>query len=276
MKKKYMDISDNSKFKYLYKYLPFNQYSLKILVNKKIWFGPPDLLNDPFEGDFIIDNISDFYNDETIEFICSEKCKGSPYSDVIKPQTIEECNKSFETFSIELYHYLYKKIKGQFGISSFSLKCDCPRMWAHYADAHKGFVIVLDKNLQYDFNDLNIKTVKIKYNGLPHVTLSKTNDGIKINQEKLLFKSKLNEWKSEKEIRFVKKDDSPLKREIMFPEGRILGIIFGERMETSNKLTIINILIANLVKEERKEYLKQFYTAYKSLSRDKIQFIQFK
>ena len=40
----------------LYKYRPFNQYSLQSLINGVEWFSQPELFNDPFDCAIFVDS----------------------------------------------------------------------------------------------------------------------------------------------------------------------------------------------------------------------------
>jgi len=33
----------------LYKYYPYNEYLLEMLITKKAWFSKPEIFNDPFD-----------------------------------------------------------------------------------------------------------------------------------------------------------------------------------------------------------------------------------
>ena len=45
--------------KWLFKYAPFSLNTIKILLNNELWFGKPDIQNDPNEAEFLLT-----YNDE--------------------------------------------------------------------------------------------------------------------------------------------------------------------------------------------------------------------
>jgi hypothetical protein len=41
----------------LYKYLPISINTLRILISNELWFGHPDYLNDPYEYEFIYNDL---------------------------------------------------------------------------------------------------------------------------------------------------------------------------------------------------------------------------
>ena len=57
----------------IFKYIPFSINSLKILIKGELWLGYPESLNDPFEGDFTIENIN-FENEivQGVKEICAK------------------------------------------------------------------------------------------------------------------------------------------------------------------------------------------------------------
>lgn len=52
--------------KYLYRYLPFNDFSKDILINNRLWFSSPSSFNDPFDSKILID-FTDSSLDELIK-----------------------------------------------------------------------------------------------------------------------------------------------------------------------------------------------------------------
>src|SRR4051794_33527585 len=52
---------------FIYKYVPFSLNTLKMLIKGELWFGFPLNLNDPFEGEFIIEDTGAFPNDDFLK-----------------------------------------------------------------------------------------------------------------------------------------------------------------------------------------------------------------
>lgn len=234
-----MNLTDNKEGKYLYKYVPFNQYSLQLLINSKFWLGAPDLLNDPFEGDFVIDNYKEFINELCVNILhnWNKRRKWSTRdNELIANEMIN--NESY--FLSVLYDYLnFHYINNSYGTTSFSTECESLKMWSHYADSHKGFVIVFDYNiLKTSIFDATIS--KVTYGELPKVKISITNNNITITDDAGLLFRKPPEWESEKEVRIVRKYlfESDLERLLKFQEESILGIICGSRMPFLHSDTI--------------------------------------
>ena len=271
-----MNITNNKTGEYLYKYMPFNQYSLQLLINQEFYLSSPDLLNDPFEGDFIILNWSELYNEESYRLLLD---KQKTYSNEWLQKHIRETNlkrwrEKESDFQNDLYEYLSGSIKRQFGTTSFSRNCNSIDMWSHYADSHKGFVIVFDyKSLSAYFLEDDIKFCKVEYDSMPEISVNKNN--LTIVEPELLLINKLPRWKKEKEVRIISKHwsdsgyENDFSRMIKFPKESILGLIYGSRMTTENLLTIDRLFQTNSL-----EY-KSYYSK-KNNKRNKLLFVEMK
>ena len=270
-----MSIVNNTDGKYLYKYLPFNQYSLQMLINQKFYLSSPDLLNDPFEGDFVISNYLELCNPETFEFLLNVSTKDSnSFIDKIhKESLIKSWNEDELNFQQNLYEYLSNIIKKQFGTTSFSKTCNSIKMWSHYADSHKGFVVVFDREILSTsclFNNLNL--AEVKYDSVPKVSVRK--DDLALTNDSELFIHKLPSWKKENEVRIIKKYwrvdgfQSDLSRQLDFPHNSIVGIIYGSRMTPESILTL-----EHLFNQQNKKVIKRYF-AHKNRERDKVIFTE--
>jgi hypothetical protein len=274
-----INLTNNRSGKYLYKYLPFNQYSLQILIDEKLWLGSPDLLNDPFEGDFVIKNYKDLHCREIIDLIFKKEDNNSDdltralYS--AKYDSI--LNNKLEFLNI-LNDYISNRIKNNSGSTSFSKDCKTLKMWSHYADSHKGFVIIFDREkLDSAITDFNSKLfdlpycktqlIDVEYGSLSIIDLVPVNDDILIRDDYNFLSRKLNDWKREKEVRIIMrkifKNDS--QRFLKFNFDCIEGIIYGQRMLPQNAFTISNII------DNKRKKIK-FYSSQKNLKRNKIIF----
>ena len=237
-----MDILTNNDGCFLYKYLPYNHYSLQILINKELWLGPPDMLNDPFEGEFIIKNYKNFQNDSFIEALLKAQWANSIYYEILYSENHTLFKSDDKAFLNCLYEYLNACIRRKFGTTSFSKKYDKMSMWSHYADSHKGFVIVFDREKLERKIDYDTKLVDVSYNGFPEIEIDFFEDKITYGGKKLLT-SKLPEWLEEEETRFIRENDfeSIIPRFLSFEKDCILGIILGSRLAYENAKTLIQI-----------------------------------
>lgn len=237
-----MEILTNRDDRFLFKYLPYNHYSLQILINRELWLGPPDMLNDPFEGEFIIKNYKNLQNDSFIEALLKAKWSNSNYYDIVYSENQTLFKYDDNAFLNCLYDYLNDRIKRKFGTTSFSKNCDKMSMWSHYADSHKGFVIVFDREKLKRKIDYDTKLVDVSYKGFPEIEIEFTEGKITFSGKKLLT-SKLPEWKEEEEIRFIRENDfeSIIPRFLRFEQDSIFGIILGSRLTYEKAKTLIQI-----------------------------------
>jgi hypothetical protein len=268
-----MDLTNTSTGNYIYKFLPINHFSLGLLINKKLWLGAPNILNDPFEGDLIISNLEEIRTKECCSFLVNELRSGKYYC--IYHNRIEKLLENEEDFSSLCYEYLGSLISRTFGSTSFSKSCDSINMWSHYADSHKGFVIVFDRlKLNNSIASQNVKILDVNYSGLPNVELSYNNKTLELASKQRILISKLPEWEQENEVRIIRHDDYDLvgyNRYLRFDEESVIGILHGERIELVNRLTIDNIIAG--WSENDKERVK-FYKTLKNELRNKLIFEQ--
>lgn len=237
-----MDNLTNLNGNFLYKYLPYNHYSLQILINQELWLGPPDMLNDPFEGEFIVKNYKNLQNDSFIDALLKAQWSNSFYYEILYSENKPLFKHDDKAFLNCLYEYLNIRIKRKFGTTSFSKKCDKMSMWSHYADSHKGFIIVFDRKKLEREIDYETKLVDIAYSGFPEIEITFSENIINFSGKELLT-SKLPEWQEEEEARFIKENDfeSIIPRFLRFKKDCIKGIILGSRLPYENAKTLIQI-----------------------------------
>ncbi len=264
-----MDITKNNNGKFLYKYLPYNHYSLQILITNRLWLSSPDFLNDPFEGDFIIENYKEFYNDKFIKLLL-DNIKTKKNKEILYNIGFNEMKNDPNQFLNRLYEYLNNTILNKYGTTSFSKRCDNVQLWSHYADSHKGFVIIFDRNILASYiTKRSTHLFDVEYTGLPKLEIEYDQNlkCLNFKDNSSLLRSKLNHWKSEKEVRILKHDgfENVNDRLILFPKESIKGIIWGFRMPYENWSTISSLIY------DLKMDIK-IINAYKNDYRDKILF----
>lgn len=205
--------------KHLYKYYAYNENSLSVLINKKIWVAKPESFNDPYDCDY---NFSPNVDEKTLKEI--SKQTNSNIED-IKIATTETMKILKERF-------------GNAGVFSMSEKNNSILMWSHYADQHKGFCIGFDRESDSILGkDDATKPVQYK-NDYPYIEMFDQTG--KMNEfffEKMFF-VKASDWVHEKEWRFVCSDGDS---ERQMPSN-ISSIIFGLKMPQKHRTTIKNIL----------------------------------
>lgn len=237
----------------LFKYMPYNQYLFNLLVNGEFWLNSPDKLNDPFEGDFRINDINKYHND-----IFIKKLLGFNWKNIIDDFRCEdELDKALNDvsyFSNILYEYINGLVRTKFGVSCFSENSSSVKMWSHYADSHKGVCLVFDeKKLKESVlrERHGVLFEKVDYcKTLPFIDIinhDADEDGdnyIGIPNEKSFLFNKLDSWGEEKEVRLLveKEFDVFPDRRLKYGKASLTGIIFGSRIEGGNLATIVNLI----------------------------------
>ncbi len=150
----------------LYKYVPYNQHSLSILINNKIWCPKAGTLNDPFELDFdlIEDNI--------------------PIDPSLK-QSIQ------------------RQVK-ELGVICLTEVNNDVLMWSHYAQSHKGFCIEFNRTDDNDLGNREI-CLPIIYTIGPKKPSFTVKELAKDDAIIRIATAKTEEWKYEKEWRSIVK-----------------------------------------------------------------------
>lgn len=262
----------------LYKFMPFNQNLFSLLINGEFWLGSPDMLNDPFEGDFRINNIHNYHNKIFIEKLLKFKRKNF-IDDFTFEEQFEKSVSDKNYFYNILYDYVNQLIKDKYGVSSFTRNPNNFKMWSHYSDSHKGICVVFDeiKLKQCISRKLNIYLKEIRYckylpviNIVNHDRDENGDDYVGIDNEAMeSLTHKLRNWEDEKEVRLILDQDFNVfpNRKIKFDKSCIKGILFGARMPEEEISTILKLMSMFSLKQE-----VTFMHAHKDLQKPDIVF----
>lgn len=234
---------------------------IDILENLQIRFTPPIEFNDPFElypyletvlplEDFYI-AIDDGSDDEFVETFVQtiEENYVNPlpkdelirmalqFRPIVKDSSKHLLSDIFRKFSSIVNPHIQTSMNNFFGIMCSSGHPLDIRMWGHYTNNHKGFVIVFDEN--HDF--FQQKSQKEKYRSIREVSYTedrpRVNSVLNINYSEIFFtKSKV--WDYEREWRLIRplseadKIEEKENKKLHFfnlPPECIEGVIFGVR-----------------------------------------------
>ena len=215
--------------KFIYKYLPFNMNTLNILINGNLYLASPDTLNDPFEGEFILEGVNTIPSNKFL------KKEGLPES--IKLEELQEIVK------VKFKKYVHN----QYGVSCFSKNKNNLLMWSHYADSHKGLCIIFDKeklinSLKLNYTEVSIDEIKYS-NSFPKIKANLSELGSNFIRTENVFLRKLNQWKYENEVRIhYKIPENFTQRNLCFDYSSIFGVIEGEKFSEENKSLLTNII----------------------------------
>jgi hypothetical protein len=238
---------------YIFKYVPFSINTLKMLIKGELWFGYPFNLNDPFEGEFIMENIDELPNDNFLTDFYKDDL-GLPQSMV--SEKVEAAKQSIQNFNTDFKAFIKKSIKEDYGICSFSKIPDNTLMWSHYSESHRGICLIFDRDILFESlkkTEPSMKTDKIDYKPyLPQIKVIIKNNMINlgISEEqaiKDIFLRKLDDWCKEEEIRFYFYSSfKNNRRSIPFDKRSLKGIIFGENMDEDDENTTAHLIKSDL------------------------------
>ena len=228
---------------YIYKYVPFNENSLSILINGQFWTGACESQNDLFEGDFIVTR--DFFEDGPDNALVELFYKKN--GEFLRGKSVEDkIKEGFGVFLEDFYQHEQNRLKKGYGVSSFTYDAENVLMWANYGDSNRGFCIELDKESFSNFAAEHSSLLALRdvsyMDSLPMLRLIIQNDFFGVENEEEILLSKMNTWKYEQEVRLVSRLALCNQRYVAFEKHFITGIIFGNRMSLKNRCTIKNIL----------------------------------
>mgnify|MGYP005990980085 CR=1 FL=1 len=163
----------------IFKYRSGSKRDIRLLAKNQFYSASSDSLNDILETKVVVDE------------------KGFQLlSKYLNNVNIEKDNSSLNILNN------FRKETKKWGVYSLSQIYNDELMWAYYANSHKGFCIEYDFDIfkQYQLN--NEFSCEVKYqNDLPVVAIDDMNDKKKLIRK--LIGTKSNNWKHEKEIRFI-------------------------------------------------------------------------
>ena len=256
----------------LYKYKSFSVDSIDLLVSDSLYFADPTTFNDPLDcNPSVVDDIEDVsalndilhklvkdnYQKELEKAAAKIKYKGQKTLEKIQLLGDLEARKLIdniaqgvdffgdphaESICYHIKRYLLKNYA--VGVLSLAEKYNCPLMWSHYADQHKGFCIGYDVSIVKSF-DIH----PVDYNGKRFVRaqqiydmLFNNNENIRIlakrEIEKIILLNKSSSWKYESEYRVI------CNQGLQDSRFRLSDVTFGFRFKETAKFTVMKALQA--------------------------------
>lgn len=201
--------------KHLYKYYAYNENSLSVLINKKIWVAKPESFNDPFDCNY---NFSLKLDEEIL------KQGDSNIKDI--------------QINAAATNKVLKERFSNTGIFSMSKRNNSILMWSHYANQHKGFCIEFERKPESILGNDDV-TKRVDYeDDYSDIEMFDQSGKVNLHFFKKMFFVKAKDWKYEDEWRFVRENGD---KESDIPSA-ISSIIFGLKMPQEHRDTIKNIL----------------------------------
>lgn len=257
----------------LYKYKSFSVDSLDLLVSDKLYFANPNSFNDPLDcNPSVRDDINDVDVLKKILkrlIIDNTKKELTEAASKIKysgPRTLEKIESLGEreaaqvlsgiddfllifdddiVFVInDILEHIKKNLMTNYtsGILSLAQNYDCPLMWSHYADQHKGFCIGYDvsDNLFHDIHALNYEGARFITTQQIYDMLFDSNESVRKSAKKaideVVLLSKAPQWSYEKEHRVI------LEQGLQDNPFRLSDVTFGLRFKDSARFSVMKAL----------------------------------
>ena len=266
----------------LYKYRGFNQHTLDMIVNNNVYYTDPSTFNDPLDTQpSLVDNLREGGSHNLLDMLKSlvvrrvikeldssdiygivgkrgmisqghdmakleEKRLGEIFRKILdsKPPAEDDATYAWS----KMPNYIEDELRRRYvkGVVSLSERDNCPLMWSHYGEQHRGICIGYSVTRM----DHAVRTIhQVKYGGVRGIRATRVaamlyNDDIEVIadaekevDEKVLL-CKAEGWSYEQEWRLLGPrgaKESPL---------TMNEIIFGLRCEDTVKDTIINVVQA--------------------------------
>jgi hypothetical protein len=233
----------------IFKFSPFNVNSLKILINKELWFGEPENQNDPNEGEFIMEGFNKKLTEKQRIHVLREIFPDTHedyFSMEHSPRNLNG-NELIKKYS----DYMRTRLKSEFGICCFSKTYKQILLWSHYANSHEGLCFVFNKkdlieslaNRPWiDHDDIEYKSEIIKVN------VEVQNNGNRTLPGYHILRRKQPEFDYEKEYRFISKDPFSKgieTRALKYEANALKAVVFGEKMNVEDKRIVVNIIASS-------------------------------
>jgi Protein of unknown function (DUF2971) len=142
--------------KRLYKYRAFNVNTLRLLSEAEVYYADPMSFNDPLDSkpSIQIDTdrvtlekllyqmlVNSVNKEHALKNIDNHRYMSSQYGDYKTDSKTEDYYKRLLADNVK--ELLYEEL-GKRGVLSLAVRWDCPLMWSHYADEHRGLCIEYD------------------------------------------------------------------------------------------------------------------------------------
>ena len=235
----------------LYKYRVFNVNSLRLLTEAEVFYANPNSFNDPLDCDPTLYLDTDRTALETLcielltrsksrevasERITNHRYMSTEYGDYMTDASVERYY--MQMLASDVRQSLVDEF-GMMGVFSLASSWDCPLMWSHYADEHRGICI------EYDAADAEFRNfAAVNYNRVRSIRVSelaawKLNgcENAKTSVFNTFFLSKAPQWKYEAEWRDISDRQGAQPAPVL-----IKAVYFGLRCDSSVQTSVVKLL----------------------------------
>jgi len=254
--------------KILYKFRPFSNLTVDMLVADNLFFADPSTFNDPLDTkpslktDIGTAELEDVLTRLVEQRVSAEMTAAAKSIKYRGPKTIEHIARhsllSAQRFIEEVRYnatdpeldvedpvlallgpYVERELLGRYdkGVVSLAERADCPLMWSHYGDQHKG--ICAGYSIP---EDAAPNLHEIKYGGSRLVEASKValmlsgDDAARRSVDEAVLLRKATDWRYEREWRLI--GQRGLQPSLLELEE----VVFGMRCTSTVKYTLVKAL----------------------------------
>lgn len=253
--------------KRLYKYRAFSNRLLDMLVEDELYYANPSDFNDPLDSrptlaaDLDVDQLEQLLGDLVEQRTKAEMSAAAKAIRYRGPKTLEHIARHSRGKAAQLIREVeyaagnpiyevedpHRFLLGQYleeellrrydrGIVSFGSRANCPLMWSHYGDQHRGICAGYSVP-----DDARSSLHKISYGGSRNVNASdvaamETNAAARRRVDDAVLLQKASSWRYEREWRLIGtrgSQPSPLELE---------EVVFGIRCQVTVKYAIVKAL----------------------------------
>ena len=236
----------------LYKYRPFNARTLRLLSDGEAYYADPATFNDPLDCQPVITVDTDVGALEKLCYrmlvLALDKDKALKRIDEYRHLSEEYGNYQSDVAATDAYveslracveRLLYSKMKTA-GVLSLAGRWNCPLMWSHYADQHRGLCVAYSTS---EHRCGNLAPVDYRSPGDMKVSVlgkwivdksTEARDSIRA----AFFYAKAGQWRYEKEWRDVKWSAG-----VTYSPLKPIGVYFGLRCDDAVRTAVVKLFI---------------------------------
>lgn len=236
--------------RHLYKYREFNVNTLRLLDFAEVYYADPRSFNDPLDSNPTIQVDTDL---ASLERLLYQMLSATQGKDVARKTMSNHRYMSTEYGDYktdpDVAAYYTRRLashisdllsteQGRRGVLSLASKWDCPLMWSHYADEHRGLCI------EYTLSDAAFNNLlQVSYSRSRAVRISELIDwkmkGNQSAEQKIVdtfFFSKAPQWRYEREWRDLAEAPGTASA-----PAYVNAIIFGLRCDPTVITTVVKL-----------------------------------
>jgi Protein of unknown function (DUF2971) len=220
----------------LYRYVsfaqPFGHTTVEnAILHHRLWWSSPVSFNDPFDcNPFLVFGENAAERQAYAKRMVREVDRSPRH---IKRQNLRSVQAFARNHTKEALDAMWRGEMSKAAMVCMSALPDHPLMWAHYADSHRGAVLIFQEQFKPNFVALPVRYSPDR----PLVNLSRLRS-FETFQGAMLTKSE--HWSYEEEFRLISTGEPVGFND--FPSEALVGVIFGARISIENRDFVLSLI----------------------------------